>query len=88
MKVTVRRHEPYTKLKAYLVANGISQGELAAMLKKSKSALNQNLNGTGGDFTIKEMRFICKKFNISADEYFLYPNVSNMEHRKGEESNE
>ncbi|MEK5390173.1 helix-turn-helix transcriptional regulator [Margalitia sp. FSL K6-0131] len=73
-----RRHAPYSKFKAFLVENNINQQEVADLLGKSKSALNQNLNGTGGDFSLKELRIICKKFNISADDYFLYPNVSKM----------
>jgi transcriptional regulator with XRE-family HTH domain len=71
-----RRHAPYTKLKALLEERGVSQSELAAKLGKSPSALNQNLNGTGGDFSLSEVRLICSLFDISADEYFLYPGVS------------
>lgn len=78
MKTNVkRRHTPYTKFKAFLEEVGINQSELAKLLKKSNSALNQNLNGTGGDFSISEIRIICAAYGISADEYFLRPGVSN-----------
>ena len=80
MRNVKRRHTPYTKFKAFLDENGINQREVAELLGKSPSALNQNLNGTGGDFSISEIRVICKKYGISADEYFLYPEVSKMKH--------
>ena len=76
MKEIKRRHTPYTKLKAYLYEIGMTQEDLAKMLKKSKSALNQNLNGTGGDFSLSEVRLICTTLGISADDYFIEPHVS------------
>ncbi|TVX94638.1 helix-turn-helix transcriptional regulator [Paenibacillus agilis] len=72
-----RRHTPYTKFKAFLNEKGVKQSEVAKLLGKSNSALNQNLNGTGGDFSLSEVRTICIKYKISADEYFLNPQVSN-----------
>jgi len=80
LKPISRRHAPYTKFKAFLIQNGIHQREVAELLGKSTSALNQNLNGTGGDFSLSEVRLICQKYGISADEYFLCPGVSNMKH--------
>jgi transcriptional regulator with XRE-family HTH domain len=77
MKEVKRRHAPYTKLKAYLNEIGMKQSDLAKLLNKSKSALNQNLNGTGGDFSLSEVRLICQTLNISADEFFIEPKVSN-----------
>lgn len=77
MKEVKRRHPPYTKFKAFLDESGVNQEQLAKLLKKSKSALNQKLNGTGGDFSMKEVRQICTLFGISADEYFVRPEVSN-----------
>lgn len=71
-----RRHKPYVKFKAYLVQHGIKQQEVANLLNKTKSALNQNLNGTGGDFSLQEVRTICLSYAISSDEYFVHPEVS------------
>lgn len=71
MKLINRRHEPYNKFKAFLVENGIKQEEVAKLLKKSKSAFNQNLNGTGGDFNLDELRIIKLTYNISIDKFFL-----------------
>lgn len=80
MNVQKRRHIPYAKFKAYLVEIGYTQQELAADLGKSRYAVNQNLNGTGGDFSLSEIRKICKKFNISADDYFIRLEVSKTKH--------
>ncbi|GAA4827758.1 hypothetical protein GCM10023310_00520 [Paenibacillus vulneris] len=82
MKNIKRRHKPYTKLKAFLDENGINQKELASLLNKSTSAINQNLNGTGGDFSVSEVRTICIKYGISSDEFFLYPEVSKTKQDK------
>lgn len=71
-----RRFPPYTKFKAYMKENGIKQEDLAKLLGKSVSALNQNLNGTGGDFTMAEVRKICLEYGISSDTYFVNPKVS------------
>lgn len=82
MKDIKRRHTPYTKLKAYLNEIGMRQEDLAKILNKSKSALNQNLNGTGSDFSLKEVRIICETLGISADEFFVKPQVSKTKHRQ------
>ena len=71
MKDISRNHSPYYKFKAFLIEKGIAQKELAELLGKSVSALNQNLNGTGGDFSIKEIRLICHTYGISSDYFFL-----------------
>ena len=78
MKRTTRRHTPYTKFKAFMDEQGINQRELAELLGKSTSALNQNLNGTGGDFSVAEIRVICTTYGISADDFFISPQVSVM----------
>lgn len=76
MKNIKRRHEPYTKFKNYLDENDIKQQDIAELLEKSVSAVNQNLNGTGGDFSVSEIRKICLKYRISSDVYFFDQNVS------------
>jgi len=67
----IRKHEPYRKLKALLVERNIPQSELASHLDKSPSGLNQNLNGTGGDFSLSDVRKTCDFLQISADDYFI-----------------
>lgn len=71
-----RRHLPYSKFKAYMDENSIKQEDLAAFLGKTISCVNQNLNGTGGDFSMKEIRKICLHYHISSDKYFVDQNVS------------
>lgn len=71
MKATNRVRKPYTKFKAFLIENSIKQTDLAKMLDKSKSALNQNINGTGGDFSMKDLKVIRDKLGIRIDDYFF-----------------
>ncbi|MBP1925865.1 transcriptional regulator with XRE-family HTH domain [Sedimentibacter acidaminivorans] len=71
-----RTHKPYLKLKGFLVEKDIKQYEVAKLLGKTKSTFNQNLNGTGSDFTLNDVRIICSSYNISADEYFFNQKVS------------
>lgn len=70
-ETTVRRRQPYYKFKAFLVEKGIKQSEVAELIGKSIYAFNQKINGTGGDFTMTEVRLICEKHRISSDEFFL-----------------
>lgn len=58
------------KFKAWLVENNISQRELAAFLGISVVAVNRKLNGSE-DFTVKQIRAICEKYGLSADEFFF-----------------
>ena len=71
-----RRHTPYTKFKAYMEENGIRQEDLANLLGKAISSVNQNLNGTGGDFSMADVRKICLTYGISSDAYFINQKVS------------
>ncbi|MGE7766630.1 helix-turn-helix domain-containing protein [Peribacillus sp. NPDC096540] len=67
---TSRRHQPYRKIKAYLVENDISQKDLGVLLEKSQSAVNQKLNGTGGDFSLQEARIMSEKLGIPSAFFF------------------
>lgn len=64
---TIRKRSPYTKFALFLKEHNIPQAEIADLLDKSVSAVNQNINGTGGDFTVGEAIAICKKYNISTE---------------------
>lgn len=77
IKVIPRRHQPYFKFKTLLKEKGIKQEEVANLLGKSVYAINQNINGTGGDFSVSEVRLICNTYKISADEFFINNMVSN-----------
>ncbi len=71
-----RRHTPYTKFKAYMQEHNIKQKDLAKLLNKSTPSVNQNLNGTGGDFSLSEVRTMCLTYGISSDAFFINPKVS------------
>ena len=58
------------KFKAWLVENNISQRELAELLGISVVSVNRKLNNIE-DFTVKQIRTICKKYGLSADEFFF-----------------
>lgn len=61
----------YLKLKAYFVENGIKQSDVADLLDLSRSAFNSKLNRNKADFTLNQVRLICKTYKISASEFFL-----------------
>lgn len=65
-----RRRKPYRKLKAFIVEQGLSQKEVANYLEKTASALNQNLNGTGGDFSLSEARLLIEKYKVPPEYFF------------------
>ena len=71
-----RRHKPYSKFKAYMEEKDITQVEIAEIVGKSRFALNQNLNGTGGDLSLSDVRKICLALKISSDEFFITQSVS------------
>ena len=58
------------RFKGYCAANGIKQIEIAELLGIGKSAVSQKMNGRKG-FTLAQVRKICEKYGISADEYFM-----------------
>lgn len=61
----------YLKLKAYFVENGIKQSDVADLLDLSRSAFNSKLNRNKTDFSLNQVRLICKTYGISASEFFL-----------------
>ena len=58
------------KFKAYCVEHGIKQSEIAEALKITVSNANLKLNGKE-PFTLAQVKVLCEKFKISADEYFI-----------------
>lgn len=61
----------YNKLKAFLVEMGISQKDFADELNISRNAANRKLNQNGLDFSLREMRHICTRYNLDANQFFL-----------------
>jgi transcriptional regulator with XRE-family HTH domain len=66
----IRRRTPYKKIKAYLVENDISQRQIAEAIDRAPSAVNQKLNGTGGDFSLQEARILSKEFGVPRSYFF------------------
>ena len=58
------------KFKGYCVENGIRQKDICKILGLSESVVNQKMNGRL-DWTLEQVRTLCKHFNISADIYFV-----------------
>ena len=58
------------KFKAWLVANKISQKEVADFLGISPVSVNRKLNGVE-EFTTRQIRAICERYSLSADEFFF-----------------
>lgn len=62
----------YNKLKAYFVENGIKLKEVAELLGVSRVTLSYKLNRyRNADFSLKEVRTLCSRYNLSANEFFL-----------------
>lgn len=62
--------EGYFKLKGFLVENNIKQKAVAEMLGISVPTFNKKLNGTAGDFSVKEARIICEKLKADVNIFF------------------
>lgn len=58
------------KFKGYCAANGIKQSEIAEVLGINVTNVNEKLNGKQ-PFTLEQVKKLCEKYQISADEYFI-----------------
>ena len=58
------------KFKAWMVQNKIPQQDIADLLGISLQMANAKINGRE-DFTLSQVKKICKNYNISSDEYFI-----------------
>ena len=57
---------PELKFKAWIVANRITQTEIAKILGVTLQAVNSKVNGKS-DFTLKQIKKICETYNCPAD---------------------
>ncbi|MBU3145762.1 MULTISPECIES: helix-turn-helix domain-containing protein [unclassified Clostridium] len=64
------KRESYFKFKGYLAENSIQQKEIAHIINISQATLSKRLNGKGGDFTIQDLKKICKTLNVKAEIFF------------------
>ena len=58
------------KFKGFMVERQIPQKEVADLLGISLPTANKKINGKA-DFTLPEIKALCKNYDISADEYFI-----------------
>ncbi len=70
------KHEPYTKLRAWMKENGVTSADFGELIGISAYNVNCRINGTGADFRVEEVRIICVHYGISADKYFVKNKVS------------
>ena len=60
------------KLKAFFAENGIKFKDVAKELGITVSTFSQKINRKNGkDFTTREIRYLCEKYNLSSDNYFF-----------------
>lgn len=58
------------KFKAFCVERKIKQTEIAELLGIKAQSVNRKLNEKE-PFTLEQVKILCQKFQISADEYFV-----------------
>ncbi len=58
------------KFKGYMAEHGIKQIDIAKLLDLDISNVNLKINGNQ-PWTLPQVKTICLKYGISADEYFL-----------------
>lgn len=66
----MRRRPIYSGLKGWMVANNISQNEMAKVLNSTPNNINKKLNGTGSDFKLSEARELYEKLGTPAAYFF------------------
>ena len=58
------------KFKGFCAENRIKQTDIAELLGIDVSNVNQKMNGKQ-PFTLEQVKKLCVKYSISADEYFI-----------------
>ena len=74
-----RKRQPYNKIKAFLVENGIKHKDVAKILDMAPNTISKKLNGFGGDFTLSEAKQLHSDFGVPIT-YFFEPAVPKKEH--------
>ena len=65
------KRKAYNKFKGFMVENNIKQEEVANLIGVTRSTFNTKLNRNGLDFSLEEVRIICRKYNLDANKFFL-----------------
>lgn len=58
------------KFKGYCAEHNIRQKEIAEVLGINIANVNEKINGKQ-QFTLEQVKILCKEYGISADEYFI-----------------
>lgn len=66
-----RKRPPYKGFMAWMIMQEVSRKELQELLNISESTLAHRLNGTGADFTMKEVRTIINHYGDDVKNFFL-----------------
>lgn len=82
-KYMVRKRQPYNKIKAFLVENGIKHKDVAKLLDVAPNTVSKKLNGFGGDFTLGDAKLLHSNFGIPIS-YFFELSVPKKEPKVGE----
>lgn len=62
----------HKNFQAWMVINKVTQAEIADLLRVDRSTINNKIHGRrGADFSAKEIKLICQKYNLSANEIFF-----------------
>lgn len=61
----------YVKFKQFLVENDIKRKDIAKLLGISLTLTSSKLNTKKDDFTLKQIRTLCNKYDLDSNVYFI-----------------
>ena len=61
----------YVELKKFMLERNIKQQEMSDILGIDRTTFNSKLNAKDSEFTLREMRILCKKYGLDANKFFL-----------------
>lgn len=61
----------YVELKKFMLERNIKQQEMSDILGIDRTTFNSKLNAKDSEFTLREMRVLCKKYELDANKFFL-----------------
>lgn len=61
----------YVELKKFMLERNIKQQEMSDILGIDRTTFNSKLNAKDSEFTLREMRILCKKYELDANKFFL-----------------
>ncbi len=77
----------YVRLKEFFTKNKIKIKELAGEMGMSRSHLSKKIHRIdGADFKPDEIRYICKRYRLDANEFFLLSPLRNSNGSEGKAS--